>query len=196
MKYYLENSYRQDSSGKYSNSLVARKAKDTREEITARANDVTSETETGNNIPKVEDYSLKVTMDTNMINKIREYNQEQGTYNNDTMTCKDYVLTKYGTDEEGCKKAGYSFVNDKCIMSNIFCYSDFVDKLLDGDFGGEVDMTNQEGRTKAKEEFNKQYSGITGTLDNVITNDYWTIYSFTTLDTNGDGIPDVGPSWK
>ena len=57
-------------------------------------------------------------------------------------------------------------------------------------------MTNQEGRTKAKEEFNKQYSGITGTLDNVITNDYWTIYSFTTLDTNGDGIPDVGPSWK
>ena len=41
----------------------------------------------------------------NMINKIREYNQEQGTYNNDTMTCKDYVLTKYGTDEEGCKKA-------------------------------------------------------------------------------------------
>ena len=41
---------------KYKNSLVARKAKDTREEITARANDVTSETETGNNIPKVEDY--------------------------------------------------------------------------------------------------------------------------------------------
>lgn len=191
-----EIGYNWDISGKYSNSLVARKAKDTREEITARANDVSSETETGNNIPKVEDYSLKVTMDTNMINKIREYNQEQGTYNNDTMTCKDYVLTKYGTDEEGCKKAGYSFVNDKCIMSNIFCYSDFVDKLLDGDFGGEVDMTNQEGRTKAKEEFNKQYSGITGTLDNVITNDYWTIYSFTTLDTNGDGIPDVGPSWK
>lgn len=191
-----EIGYNWDISGKYSNSLVARKAKDTREEITARANDVTSETETGNNIPIVEDYSLKVTMDTNMINKIRQYNQEQGTYNNDTMTCKDYILTKYGTDEEGCKKAGYSFVNDKCIMSNIFCYSDFVDKLLDGDFGGEVDMTNQEGRTKAKETFNKQYTGITGTLDNVITNDYWTIYSFTTLDTNGDGIPDVGPSWK
>lgn len=181
-----------DISGKYKNSLVARKAKDTREEITTRANDVTSESGSSG-IPKVEDYSLKVTMDTNMINKIREYNQEQGTYNNDTMSCYDYKLDY---DEDHCKKNGYAYVNNECIMSNIFCYSEFVDDLLDGDFGGEVDMTNKEGRTKTKEAFNKQYTGITGTLDNVVTNDYWTIYSFTTLDTNGDGIPDIGPSWK
>ena len=181
-----------DISGKYKNSLVARKAKDTREEITTRANDVTSESGSSG-IPKVEDYSLKVTMDTNMINKIREYNQEQGTYNNDTMSCYDYKLDY---DEDHCKKNGYAYVNNECIMSNIFCYSEFVDDLLDGDFGGEVDMTNKEGRTKTKEAFNKQYTGITGTLDNVVTNDYWTIYSFTSLDTNGDSIPDIGPSWK
>ena len=60
----------------YNNSLVARKAKDTIDEITTRANNITSEETTpssGN--PKVEDYSLKVVMDTDMITKIREYNK-------------------------------------------------------------------------------------------------------------------------
>ena len=183
----------------YKNSLVARKAKDTIEEITARANDTSSEEEpdsTGST--KVENYSLKVVMDTNMINKIREYNKSQESYNNDTMTCYDYQLDR---DEEGCKKAGYTWKKDgdsgKCVMANIFCYSSFVDELIDGNFGGEVDVKNKEGRTKAKEQFSKPYVGYTKNNDNlIVTNDYWTIYTFSSLDVNGDGIPDVGPSWK
>ena len=183
----------------YKNSLVARKAKDTIEEITSRANDTSSEEDpSSTGSTKVENYSLKVVMDTNMINKIREYNKSQESYNNDTMTCYDYQLDR---DEEGCKKAGYTWKKDgdsgKCVMANIFCYSSFVDELIDGDFGGEVDVKNKEGRTKAKEQFSKPYVGYTKNNDNlIVTNDYWTIYTFSSLDVNGDGIPDVGPSWK
>lgn len=184
----------------YKNSLVARKAKDTIDEITTRANDTTSEETTpssGN--PKVEDYSLKVVMDTDMITKIREYNKTQESYNNDTMTCYDYQIDR---DEDGCKKAGYTWKKEgdsgKCVMANIFCYSSFVDDLADGKFGGEVDIKNKEGRTKAKEQFSKPYvaPGVSNTDNLIVTNDYWTIYTFNTLDINGDGIPDVGPSWK
>ena len=184
----------------YNNSLVARKAKDTIDEITTRANNITSEETTpssGN--PKVEDYSLKVVMDSDMITKIREYNKTQESYNNDTMTCYDYQIDR---DEDGCKKAGYTWKKEgdsgKCVMANIFCYSSFVDDLADGKFGGEVDIKNKEGRTKAKEQFSKPYvsPGVSNTDNLIVTNDYWTIYTFTTLDKNGDGIPDVGPSWK
>ena len=184
----------------YNNSLVARKAKDTIDEITTRANNITSEETTpssGN--PKVEDYSLKVVMDSDMITKIREYNKTQESYNNDTMTCYDYQIDR---DEDGCKKAGYTWKKEgdsgKCVMANIFCYSSFVDDLADGKFGGEVDIKNKEGRTKAKEQFSKPYvsPGVSNTDNLIVTNDYWTIYTFTTLDKNGDGIPEVGPSWK
>lgn len=184
----------------YNNSLVARKAKDTIDEITTRANNITSEeTTSSSGNPKVEDYSLKVVMDTDMITKIREYNKTQESYNNDTMTCYDYQIDR---DEDGCKKAGYTWKKEgdsgKCVMANIFCYSSFVDDLADGKFGGEVDIKNKEGRTKAKEQFSKAYvaPGVSNTDNLIVTNDYWTIYTFNTLDINGDGIPDVGPSWK
>ena len=184
----------------YNNSLVARKAKDTIDEITARAKDTTSEETTpssGN--PKVENYSLKVVMDTDMITKIREYNKSQESYNNDTMTCYDYQIER---DEDHCKTDGYTWKKEgesgKCVMANIFCYSSFVDDLDDGKFGGEVDIKNKAGRTKAKEQFSKTYvaPGVSNTDNLIVTNDYWTIYTFSTLDINGDGIPDVGPSWK
>ena len=189
-----------ESDNIYNNSLVARKAKDTIDEITARAKDTSSaETPSESGNPKVEDYSLKVVMDSNMITKIREYNKAQESYNNDTMTCYDYQLDR---DEENCKKNGYTWKKEgdsgKCVMANIFCYSSFVDELIDGNFGGEVDVKNKEGRTKAKEQFSKPYvsPGVSNTDSLIVTNDYWTIYTFSSLDINGDGIPDVGPSWK
>ena len=184
----------------YNNSLVARKAKDTIDEITARAKDTTSEETTpssGN--PKVENYSLKVVMNSDMITNIREYNKSQESYNNDTMTCYDYKIER---DEDHCKTDGYTWKKEgdsgKCVMANIFCYSSFVDDLADGKFGGEVDIKNKAGRTKAKEQFSKTYvaPGVSNTDNLIVTNDYWTIYTFSTLDINGDGIPDVGPSWK
>lgn len=186
----------------YNNSLVARKAKDTIDEITSRAKDTTSEETTpssGN--PKVENYSLKVVMNSDMITKIREYNKSQESYNNDTMTCYDYPIDR---DEDHCKTDGYTWKKEgdsgKCVMANIFCYSSFVDKLIDGNFGGEVDIKNGDGRKKNKENLNPYRPNVNienfNTDNLIVTNDYWTIYTFSTLDINGDGIPDVGPSWK
>lgn len=188
----------------YKNSLVARKAQDTIDEITARANTTTTEeTPSTSGTPKVGDYSLKVVMNSDMITNIRKYNKSQESYNNDTMTCYDYPIER---DEEGCKKAGYTWKKEgtsgKCVMANIFCYSSFVDQLVAGDFGGEVDIKNGEERIKAKENFNHSSYTPAQTIegfnnDNIIqTNDYWTIYIFSSLDVNNDGIPDVGPSWK
>lgn len=188
----------------YNNSLVARKAQDTIDEITARANTTTTEeTPSTSGTPKVGDYSLKVVMNSDMITNIRKYNKSQESYNNDTMTCYDYPIER---DEEGCKKAGYTWKKEgtsgKCVMANIFCYSSFVDQLVAGDFGGEVDIKNGEERIKAKENFNPRSYTPAQTIegfnnDNIIqTNDYWTIYIFSSLDVNNDGIPDVGPSWK
>lgn len=186
----------------YNNSLVARKAKDTIDEITARAKDTTSEETTpssGN--PKVENYSLKVVMNSDMITNIREYNKSQESYNNDTMTCYDYQIER---DEDNCKKNGYTWKKEgdsgKCVMANIFCYSSFIDDLADGKFGGEVDIKNGDGRKKNKENLNPYRPNVNienfNTDNLIVTNDYWTIYTFSTLDINGDGIPDVGPSWK
>ena len=187
----------------YNNSLVARKAGDTIDEITTRAKTTTTEeTPSTSGTPKVGDYSLKVVMNSDMITKIREYNKSQESYNNDTMTCYDYPIDR---DETGCKKAGYTWKKEgtsgKCVMANIFCYSSFVDELVNGDFGGEVDIKNGEERIKAKENFNATKTNYTApgvnNNDNLIqTNDYWTIYIFSSLDVNNDGIPDVGPSWK
>lgn len=186
----------------YNNSLVARKAKDTIDEITARAKDTTSEETTpssGN--PKVENYSLKVVMNSDMITNIRKYNKSQESYNNDTMTCYDYKIER---DEDHCKTDGYTWKKEgdsgKCVMANIFCYSSFIDDLADGKFGGEVDIKNGDGRKKNKENLNPYRPNVNienfNTDNLIVTNDYWTIYTFSTLDINGDGIPDVGPSWK
>lgn len=185
----------------YKNSLVARKAGDTIDEITTRAKTTTTEeTPSTSGTPKVGDYSLKVVMNSDMITNIRKYNKSQESYNNDTMTCYDYPIER---DEDGCKKAGYTWKKEgtsgKCVMANIFCYSSFVDELVKGDFGGEVDIKNGEERIKAKENFNAtNYTapGVSNTDNLIVTNDYWTIYTFSSLDVNNDGIPDVGPSWK
>ena len=179
---------------KYHNSLVARKAGDTITEITKRANDVSSEN--GSTDTTVEDYTLKVTMNADMISKIKAYNKEQKSYNNDTMNCIDYPINI--TSEASCKEKGYTWQENKCILSNIFCTSSFIDQLIDGDFGGSVDMKAVEGRTADIEKFTTYTSpyGVSNSDNLITTNDYWTIYRFSTLDVNGDGIPDVGPSWK
>lgn len=185
----------------YKNSLVARKAGDTIDEITTRAKTTTTEeTPSTSGTPKVGDYSLKVVMNSDMITKIREYNKSQESYNNDTMTCYDYPIDR---GEDRCKEAGYTWKKEgtsgKCVMANIFCYSSFVDKLVNGDFGGEVDIKNGDERIKAKENFNATDYTAPGVNNNdnlIQTNDYWTIYIFSSLDVDNDGIPDVGPSWK
>lgn len=180
-----------------SNYLVAQKAGNTISEIEARASGQT-------NYPgalSVNDYALKVTMTPDMITWIKKYNNEhinEGNYNNDTLICYDYTLNSLN-DEDTCEKAGYLWQNDKCIMSNVFCYSTFIDDL-EASFYNNVDAPNRAAaKNNAYSNFNvyKQLSeGLDTSGSNIVTNDYWTIYEYTTLDVNGDGIPDIGPSWK
>ena len=204
------------------NVLVAQKAANTIEEIEARANiDVDSADDA--TIQAIEEYNLKVTMTPDMISWIKKYNSElnsKGGYNSQntadnterSLKCYNYILEGYAShnpespDEDPCEKDGY--MRDKsgqCVMSNIFCYSTFIDELQD-EFGDKVDAPK---RTEAKHEASSNFKvykskfgeGITG---DIVTNDYWTIYQYIGInamgcngtDVNCDKLPDIGPSWK
>ena len=183
------------------NVLIARKAANTISEIEARANVVNVSSE--HEIEKVQDYDFKVTMTPAVTTWVREYNRSQldsGSYNNDSMKCYDYEIDSgTGINSEGeCKKAGYTWKENKCVMSNIFCYSEFIDELVERQPDA-VDNETLTRRNNAKTaSFNNytSYKALPYTETPIVTNDYWTIYIYDKLDINGDGIPDIGPSWK
>lgn len=176
-----------------SNSLAAQKASNTISEIEARAG---AGSTPGINVEDISDYKLKVVMTPDMVTWIKEYNNEQatqGAYNNDSLTCYNYDLDGYSEDQ--CKSSGYIWQDEKCIMSNVFCYSNFIDEL-EGTFADQVDAPHRsEAKNSAYDNF-RAYTGLANSSQSIITNDYWTIYKYDNLDINGDGIPDIGPSWK
>ena len=183
-----------------SNSLVAEKASNTIAEIEARSGGKDNENV---NISDIPDYVLHVVMTPDMVTWIKEYNNEQqsqGAYSNKSLTCYNYDLDDI-TDEKTCKGKGYiwqegtSGQGGKCIMSNVFCYSNFIDELEEK-FPNQFDAPHRtEAKNNASSNF-ETYSGLLNHGTSIITNDYWTIYKYDTLDINGDGVPDIGPSWK
>lgn len=184
------------------NKLVARKAENTLYEITTRAN-IDVENATEEQLKEVESYSMKIKLTPEMTTWIREYNQRDdvvaaGSYNNDTLECYDYKLTEY-TDEASCKSAGYIWEKDSCIMSNIFCYSKFIDEL-EAEFEDEVDSPNRaEAKSSAHDNYKvyKNFKNLPSQETQIITiNDYWTIYRYTTLYAENSSVPLIGPSWK
>ncbi|MBE6148516.1 MAG: hypothetical protein E7167_03370 [Firmicutes bacterium] len=194
------------------NVLVAQKAGNTISEIEARAK-LEPTTATEEQLKAVEDYTLKVKMTPDMVTWIRNYNEsnkENGSYNNQTLNCHDYSLPNI-TDETSCLTKGYNWIGEeesgKCVMANAFCYSEFITELDDA-YDSQVDAPK---RAEAIADANanwQTYQSVFLTLPNrgdavpagkeyeIITNDYWTIYKYTTLDINGDLIPDIGPAWK
>jgi hypothetical protein len=102
-----------------------------------------------------------------------------------------------GYTESTCKGAGYSWSGGVCIMPNVFCYSTFIDELQ-ANFTEEVDAPKrQEAKNTAHENYNTYVNpNLPNTGQTIVTNDYWTIYQYSNLDINSDGIPDIGPSWK
>ena len=171
---------------------------------------VSEDTASESKIDSATDYTLKVKMTPDMASKIKEYNKKQeskGSYNNDTLTCYDYNVDKYNGNKAKCTEAGYTFEDNKCKATNIFCYSSFVDKLVEGKFGGEVDAKN---RAEAKNASYKAYSNpsaeVTNKYGSSVTNDYWTVNIYNSLcvddKRNAGGTctetnyPVIGPSWK
>lgn len=188
--------YNWDSSNA-SNRLVAQKAGNTISEIEARA----SGTGSYPGAIDINVYALKVKMTPDMVTWIKRYNNdhlENGNYNNDTLECYDYTLNGSNfNSEESCEKAGYIWKQGKCVMANVFCYSKFIDEL-ESSFSQDVEAPNRSdakaGAHSNYETYRQLSSGAN--TSGAVTNDYWTIYEYTTLDVNGDGIPDIGPSWK
>ena len=181
------------------NPLVRQKAQNTISEIEARADvDVTKD---NIDVKEIQDYTFKVKMTPAVANWVKEYNgkvEYEGSYNNKTMECYDYTLNNF--DEKTCKDAGYTWDGKSCKMTNIFCYSTFIDELVEK-FADEVDEKNRprkDARAAAESNFEtyKNLNSLSGNTTPIVANDYWTIYIYSNLDVNGDGIPDVGPSWK
>lgn len=185
------------------NVLVAEKAYNTISEIEARNSGTTPETPVETQNPtEVPDYTLKVKLTPSLSTYVKEYNKSEvtnGNYNNDTLTCYDYDLSSY-SDEDSCKGAGYTWETDKCVVTNIFCYSKFIDLLVEN-YPDNIDVPKRaEAKNSAYSNFNIYQllaaGGAPSSGTPILTNDYWTIYSYTNLDINSDGIPDIGPSWK
>ena len=183
------------------NVLVARKAANTISEIEARAN--ITNVPSGRELEEVESYDFKITLSPSVTDWVREYNKSQlnsGSYNNDTIECYNYDIDRgSGFDSEvACNEAGYFWEDGSCVMPNIFCYSSFIDELIDGNPNA-VDDDTMARRNNAKSASFRNYeafSSLPYTETQIVTNDYWTIYVYDRLDINGDGVPDIGPSWK
>ena len=191
-----------------SNVLVAGKAKNTISEIETRANLSSIENVSDDTLKEVNSYDFKVKLTPSVAKKVREYNKEHesdGSYNNETMYCYDYTIDKPGSFEnkDKCEKAGYTWKDNKCVMENIFCYSKFIDEMIAWNLGAvEEQIVTKRATAKANASYNYDfvtYRNLPNLPDksaSIVANDYWTIYIYDRLDVNGDGIPDIGPSWK
>lgn len=135
------------------------------------------------------DFAMKITLDTNMVNKIKSYNDRyEGNdgYSNNSLKCYDHINS-----------------NDGKTYKNIYCYSTFIDELLyDGRTKEKVDIVGNriigtdESSSDTLRKTQTQQSG------------YWTTWSEATPQwniTTSNGMSyykqnyqniGIGPSWK
>lgn len=135
------------------------------------------------------DFAMKITLDANMVNKIKSYNDQfEGNdgYSNNSLKCYDHINS-----------------NDGKTYKNIYCYSTFIDELLyDGRTKEKVDIVGNriigtdESSSDTLRKTQTQQSG------------YWTTWSEATPQwniTTSNGMSyykqnyqniGIGPSWK
>ena len=201
--------YNWNSSTNNPNYILANKAQNTISEIEDRAN------ATLDDLEDVEKYTFKVKLTPDMISDIKNYNDAQktkGNYSNETLECYDYTIpgnldySNLSTDmanklreisgnEQSCKKAGYRWKDNSCVMSHIFCYSKFIDEYYVS-YPNNFDQSIMATREESKTQVLKNYQIASSQYGALLTTDYWTIYEYTTLDITGDKMADIGPSWK
>lgn len=194
--------------GNLKNHLIAIKAGNTIAEIKNRNNIDNVENLSPGDIQKIDDYNFKIKLTPSMVTWIKKYNDEnedKGSFGNNTLDCTSYILESINNEKE-CTSKGYNWDNGQCKMANIFCTSNFIDELMNPD-NGFNQYIDAPGRDKAKDtaasNFHK-YEYIKDKLenaDNIVTNDYWTIYVYDNIDVlydgdKSDGLASVGPSWK
>lgn len=138
------------------------------------------------------EFTMKVTMDSKMINKIRKYNDKYEDtlgYQNNTLKCYDHTNS-----------------NDGQVYKNVYCYSTFIDELLyDNDTKDNIKITPNGSRVIGSDEDDSDRLRKTNTQ----LSGYWTTWSEASLNkwsvttehglayykTNYGAIG-IGPSWK
>lgn len=114
--------------------------------------------------------SFSIRMTSDVINYLKEYNdevEEEGGYANDSLTCYDATI-------------------DGKTYSNIFCYSEVIDELVDR-YDNQITVNNRTPESGRSDENNKANS-----------NGYWSLWDWTepSRDANGQYTIIGGPSWK
>ena len=133
------------------------------------------------------EFAMKVTMDSTMISRIREYNDRyEDTYGylNNSLKCYDYKNSADGKTYE-----------------NIFCYSELLDELLtDADTKDNIEFTVERPLSEADRKNYNPSNGYftTWTLANSSKWNIKTAYGFSINNTKkGYGTDvNIGPSWK
>ena len=211
-------------SGTAENVLMEQKAGVTISEIQSRVEITNIDVTSPGQIQALNDTNLEVTLTPKMITSIRQYNndvQKEGSYNNQTLKCYDYILSI--TDKNDCAVGGFLWVPDNtsdpkstgiCTMPKIMCYSSFLD-TLQSDFSEDI-VSNRPGKDSIRGDVHEgsttPYTSFLSTKSSELVNDseyraynlhvesinngYWTIFKYDSLDVDGDGVPDIGPSWK
>lgn len=143
------------------------------------------------NIDENNDFAMQVTMDGQMISKIRSYNRdhkEEG-YANNTLEC-------------------YDLKNGEELYENVFCYSQFLDNLLeDSGISKKIKINlerptgNERKETNANEKYFTSWIGADTSKWNVTTTKELAYYKenygmVLNPDTNKIVDYHVGPSWK
>lgn len=121
------------------------------------------------------DFAMKVTVDNKLVNKIRDYNDKNPDYLNNTLECYDYKNSLDGK-----------------TYTNVFCYSTFIDELVD-ELPNNIQFGTPRPRTKAERENTQNYYYFT-TWDKAS----WTVTTTHALEyykKNFNTIG-IGPSWK
>ncbi len=129
------------------------------------------------------DVSVKVKLDSKMIKKIQDYNranEEKGGYASNTLECYDYK------DSDGK------------VYKNIYCYSTFIDGLLESDVGDNIKISGN--RLQGNERKNTQNNSNYWTSWDKADSSKWTVTTEYGLEYSNFkknfGAINIGPSWK
>ncbi len=204
------------------NPIISEKASRTISEIEGRANkynDKAALEKDKDMLADIKDYKFKIILTPSLIQWLKSYNHSRakGNYGDKTLECYDYDLSKnipqieaemgkqfadkirkLTTSKKACKAAGYVWIDSKCIMDNIFCYSKVIDELYeDRGFKDSFDIEIMNKRNESKTTARYNMSVVKGTYnDAIMGNEYFSVYTASTFDITGDGLPDAGPAWK
>lgn len=151
------------------------KAYATTNEIIEVGEDIYDETATDDG------FVMKVTLDSKMINKIKEYNKTHDNFSSSSLKCYDHKNS-----------------NDGQVYKNVYCYSEFIDKLLEYD-SSKVEVNEKRVNSENLRKKQTQDSGYWKTWSEATNdkNNKWATTTQIGININKDyKTLGIGPAWK